>query len=59
MIIDVECDFCRGLGKVMRNGPPYGDPNDPGKKCPECDGAGVVSHDLNDDVDDDNGEWEG
>lgn len=56
MLKTVECSFCDGVGKVLKNGPPYGDPMDPGKDCPNCKGAGCVEVDLNDFCDDDEAE---
>lgn len=52
MIIDIECPFCDGAGRIhssSRNG----DPEDDGRDCPRCGGSGVVAHDLNEDADDD------
>lgn len=51
MIIDIECPFCNGVGRVhssARNG----DPMDDGEDCPRCGGSGSVAHDLNEDIDD-------
>lgn len=52
MIIDIDCPFCYGLGRVHSAGC-NGDPDDEGLDCAYCDGAGVVEHDLTDDLDDD------
>jgi len=56
MIIDVECRHCYGLGRVHSSGR-NGDPMDPGEDCPVCEGTGAVQEDLNDEVEDDDGEW--
>lgn len=47
MIIDIECPLCRGEGTSGI----CDDPTD--MDCPRCDGAGVIPHDLNEDIDDD------
>lgn len=52
MIIDIDCPFCNGVGKVHSPGC-NGDPDDDGIDCPRCDGTGAVAHDLNEDMDDD------
>lgn len=39
MIMDVECKFCDGLGRIhTRNGDPW----DKGQDCPQCQGTGSV-----------------
>jgi hypothetical protein len=51
MIIDIECPFYNGLGRVHSAGH-NGDPMDLGEDCPVCLGAGVVDEDLNKEADD-------
>jgi DnaJ-class molecular chaperone len=51
MIINIECRFCNGLGRVHSAGH-NGDPMDMGEDCPVCLGAGVVDEDLNEEADD-------
>lgn len=52
MILDVECPYCRGAGRVHSSGC-NGDPMDDGEGCSYCEGAGCVAHDLNEDADTD------
>lgn len=51
MIISIECGHCYGHGRVHSPGC-NGDPDDDGRPCPACDGAGVVDHDLDEECDD-------
>lgn len=41
MIIDVECSFCDGAGRIHSSGR-NGDPWDKGEDCPKCRGSGTV-----------------
>ena len=52
MIAFEDCSYCYGGGRVHSTGC-NGDPDDDGERCPECDGAGVIEIDLNDEADDD------
>lgn len=45
MIIDIDCPLCRGDGEI-------GD-----LQCPRCEGSGCIAQDLNEEIDDDDGEW--
>jgi RecJ-like exonuclease len=52
LIIQQECRFCDGNGRV-HSGPFKGnDPWDEGKPCPKCDGAGVIDVALEDEIND-------
>lgn len=66
MIIDVECPTCNGLGEVTGSTPSIRsryvgrddlNPDDYAEPCPRCGGSGMVAHDLNEDADDEDGEW--
>lgn len=66
MMIDVECPACNGIGEVIGSTPNVRsryvarddmDPGDYAETCPKCLGAGTVEHDLNEDADDEDGEW--
>lgn len=46
-IVDVECKFCWGAGKIHSPGR-NGDPWDKGVVCPKCQGTGVLQEDAND-----------
>jgi len=56
MIIDVECRHCEE-GKIWRSRYGGNDPDVWAERCPYCDGTGAVQEDLNDEVEDDDGEW--
>jgi DnaJ-class molecular chaperone len=45
IVMDVECKFCWGNGKIHSDGR-NGDPMDEGENCPICKGAGVVQVDC-------------
>lgn len=45
LVMDVECKFCWGNGKIHSAGR-TGDPMDDGEDCPICKGAGVVQVDC-------------
>lgn len=51
MLKDIECSNCYGCGRLHSPGC-NGDPDDDGIKCEVCDGTGVVTIDLNDEIDD-------
>lgn len=49
MLKDIECTHCHGLG--LQHSPGCnGDPDDSGVACEACGGSGVITIDLNDEV---------
>ena len=51
MIIDTECSFCYGCGRIHSDGH-TGDPMDRGADCPVCGGTGVVEFDAQEEAED-------
>jgi len=52
MIIQQECRFCDGHGRIHSGPFNSNDPWDDGRSCPKCGGTGVVDVDLEDEIDD-------
>jgi DnaJ-class molecular chaperone len=58
MIIDIECPLCRGDGFIAERKVLIGTRAGVYEiDCPRCGGIGSVAQDLNEDADDDGGEW--
>lgn len=58
MIIDIDCPLCRGEGFIAERKVLIGTRAGVYEiDCPRCGGSGTVAHDLNEDADDEDGEW--
>lgn len=57
MIKDIECPMCNGEGKIWKSRYGGNDPDVWSVECQHCDGTGTYELDLNDEIDDEEGEW--